>query len=109
MPQPKGSRFLARRLHPAHAQKAMQSRMMSSDRLFRNGPLVVKSLVSTSPIYGAPRERAVDCAVASAAPAIQFRRLRRRSLASVRGRRDGRHMMPSEETASLSNHAWSVS
>ena len=30
---------------------------------FRNGPLVVKSLVSTSPIYGAPRERAVDCAV----------------------------------------------
>ncbi len=76
---------------------------------FRNGPLVVKSLVSTSPIYGAPRERAVDCAVASAAPASQFRRLRRRSLASVRGRRDGRHMMPSEETASLSNHAWSVS
>ena len=75
---------------------------------FRNGPLVVKSLVSTSPIYGAPRERAVDRAVASAAPAIRFRRLRRRSLASVRGRRDGRHMMPSEETASLSNHAWSV-
>ena len=33
---------------------------------FRNGPLVVKSLVSTSPIYGAPRERAVDCAAASA-------------------------------------------
>jgi hypothetical protein len=26
-------------------------------------PLVVKSLASTSAIYGAPRERAADCAV----------------------------------------------
>ena len=69
---------------------------------FRNGPLGVKSLVSTSPIPGAPRERAIRCAVASAAPAICFRRLRRRCLASVRGQRLGRHMMPSEKTVSLS-------
>ncbi len=32
---------------------------------------------------------------------------RRRSLASVRGQRLGRHTMPSEETVSLSNDAWS--
>ena len=76
---------------------------------FRNGPLSVESLVSTSPIFGAPCERALHSAVASAAPVIPVRRLRRRRrLASVRGRRDGRHMMPSEETASLSSHAWSV-
>ena len=75
---------------------------------FRNGPLGVKLLVSTSRILGAPRERVHRGAVASAASRACFHRLRRRSLASVRGRRDGRHMMPSEETVSLSNHAWFV-
>jgi len=54
---------------------------------FRNGPLSVKSLVSTSPILGAPRERAHHSAVASAALAMSFRCRRRRSLASVRGQR----------------------
>jgi hypothetical protein len=54
---------------------------------FRNGPFSVKSLVSTSSISGAPRERAVRCAVASAALAMCFRCRRRRFLASVRGRR----------------------
>lgn len=53
---------------------------------FRNCPFRVKSLVSTSPILGAPRERAHESAVASAAPAIRFRCLHRRFLASVRGR-----------------------
>jgi hypothetical protein len=48
---------------------------------FRNGPLVVKSLVSTSAIYGAPRERAVDCALASAANALGH------SESSIRNRR----------------------
>ena len=75
---------------------------------FRNGPRGVKPLVSTSPMLGARRERASQCAVASAALIGCFRCLRRRSLASVRGRRDRRHIMPSEETVSLSNYAWSV-
>jgi hypothetical protein len=55
---------------------------------FRNGPRGVKSRVSTSPIYDAPRERAFHGAVASAALVGWFRCLRRRSLASVRGRRE---------------------
>ena len=73
---------------------------------FRNGPLSVKSLVSTSPILGAPRERAHHSAVASAAlamlplsspPVSCFRPWSAQS----------RHTMPSEETASLSKDAWS--
>ena len=32
VPQPKGPRFFAHRLHPPHARKAMQSRMMSQRR-----------------------------------------------------------------------------
>ena len=72
---------------------------------FRNGPLSVKSLVSTSPILGAPRERAHHSAVASAALAMRsppppvscFRPWSAQS----------RHTMPSEDTASLSKDAWS--
>ena len=54
---------------------------------FRNGPVGVKSLVSTSPISGAPRECAHRSAVASAVLAMHFRCRRRRFLASVRGQR----------------------
>jgi MFS family permease len=32
VPQPKGARIPAHRIHPVHAQKAMQSHVMSSDR-----------------------------------------------------------------------------
>lgn len=72
-------------------------------RCFRNGPPGVKSPVSASPSFGAPRERAPrNCAVASAALLLGFRRRRRRSLASVGGRHEGRHTMPSEETVSPS-------
>ena len=71
-------------------------------RCFRNGPLVVKSPVSASPSFGAPRERAprkLRCSERGVAS--RFRR-RRQSLASVRGRHEDRHTMPSEETVSPS-------
>jgi hypothetical protein len=72
-------------------------------RCFRNGPPGVKSPVSASPSFAALRERAPrNCAVASAALLLGFRRRRRRSLASVRGRHEDRHTMPSEETVSPS-------
>jgi hypothetical protein len=54
---------------------------------FRNGPVSVKPLVSTSPILGAPRERSRHSAVASAAPAMRSRCRRRRFFATVRGQR----------------------
>jgi hypothetical protein len=65
---------------------------------FRNGPYGVKSRVSISSTYGANR----DLSTLGAAPTICLRRLRRRCLASVRGQRIGRHIMPSEKTVSLS-------
>ena len=69
---------------------------------FRNGPSGVKSLLSASPTFGAPRGRADHCAVARAALSIC-------SVVFVTGLllpfvvdAFSRHIMPSEETASRS-------
>jgi hypothetical protein len=75
---------------------------------FRNGPLGVKSLVSTSRILGAPRERAHHSAVASAAPAMRFPLLSPVSCFRPWSAQS-RHTMPSEETANLSKDARSES